>query len=251
MTKSYAKESQPTHDDRHSQAAQWTSVRERPGCCSAVFRGHRRVVASSAWRCGITTEFLFPHRTRIHRAIMRCFASAGRWEPRAPSTLRRSTQGVPARRLRVCNPARHPRKNSPCTLAMDAMDRMLASMSPDDTAAALRLLSVLGECRQMSPTEAREWRRRITGWARFPEVGTAATWCLRRTSRGCWACALQPRDQPRIWIRNLHNMPPHTCPTGSQSRGGRGNAMTGGQGVVQNRADHVVEQPVAVQGHTR
>jgi hypothetical protein len=37
---------------------------------------------------------------------------------------------------------------------MDAMDRVIASMSPDDTAAALRLLRVLEECRQMSPGEA-------------------------------------------------------------------------------------------------
>jgi len=50
------------------------------------------------------------------------------------------------------------------------MDRVLASMSPDDTAAALRLLKVLEECRQMSPTGAEEWRRRITGWAGFNDV---------------------------------------------------------------------------------
>jgi hypothetical protein len=52
------------------------------------------------------------------------------------------------------------------------MDRVLASMSPADTVASLRLLNVLEACRQMSPTEAEEWRRRITGWARFNEVGT-------------------------------------------------------------------------------
>ena len=40
-----------------------------------------------------------------------------------------------------------------------------------DTAAALRLLEVLEECRQMSPTEAEKWRRRITGWAWFSAVG--------------------------------------------------------------------------------
>jgi hypothetical protein len=39
---------------------------------------------------------------------------------------------------------------------MDAIDRVIASMSPDDTAAALRLLKVLEECLQMSPTEAEE-----------------------------------------------------------------------------------------------
>ena len=57
---------------------------------------------------------------------------------------------------------------------MDAMDRVIAEMSSDDTAAALRLLKVLEECRQMSPTEADQWRRRITGWARFNEVGAEA-----------------------------------------------------------------------------
>ena len=43
-------------------------------------------------------------------------------------------------------------------------------MSPDDTAAALRLLRVLEECRQVSPAKAEAWRRRITGRARFHEV---------------------------------------------------------------------------------
>jgi len=42
---------------------------------------------------------------------------------------------------------------------------------PDDTAAALRLLKVLVECRQMDPSDAEEWRRRIEGWARFNVVG--------------------------------------------------------------------------------
>jgi len=36
-------------------------------------------------------------------------------------------------------------------------------MSPDDTAAALRLLKVLEECRQMGPTAAEAGRRRIMG----------------------------------------------------------------------------------------
>ena len=36
-------------------------------------------------------------------------------------------------------------------------------MSLADSAAALRLLMVLEECRQMSADEAEEWRRRI-GW---------------------------------------------------------------------------------------
>jgi hypothetical protein len=47
---------------------------------------------------------------------------------------------------------------------MDAMDRVLAETSPDDTAAALRLLKVLEECRQISPVEAEAWRRRIKAW---------------------------------------------------------------------------------------
>jgi hypothetical protein len=51
------------------------------------------------------------------------------------------------------------------------MDRVLASMSPNDTAAALRLLRVLVECRQMDPRDAEEWRRRIMAWAGFNVVG--------------------------------------------------------------------------------
>ena len=51
------------------------------------------------------------------------------------------------------------------------MDRVLASLSQDDTLAALRLLKVLEECRQMDAVEAEDWRRRITGWARFNAVG--------------------------------------------------------------------------------
>ena len=46
---------------------------------------------------------------------------------------------------------------------MTVMDRVLASMSHDDTVAALRLVKVLEECRQMRPAEAEDWRRRITG----------------------------------------------------------------------------------------
>jgi hypothetical protein len=58
---------------------------------------------------------------------------------------------------------------------MDSMDDMIASMSPKDTAAALRLLKVLVECRQMGPSDAEEWRRRILGWARFNAVEAKAT----------------------------------------------------------------------------
>ena len=57
---------------------------------------------------------------------------------------------------------------------MDPKDRVLASMSPEDTATTLRLLQALEECRQMSPTEAGAWRRRITGWARFNAVDAEA-----------------------------------------------------------------------------
>jgi hypothetical protein len=57
---------------------------------------------------------------------------------------------------------------------MDAMDRVIAEMSPKDTAASLRLLKVLEECRQISPTEADAWRRRIAGWARFRDMSTDA-----------------------------------------------------------------------------
>jgi hypothetical protein len=54
------------------------------------------------------------------------------------------------------------------------MDRLIASMSPDDSAAALRLLEVLEECHQVSSTEVEEWRRRITGWGRFNGVDSEA-----------------------------------------------------------------------------
>jgi len=57
---------------------------------------------------------------------------------------------------------------------MDAMNRVLASMSPEDSAAALRLLKVLEECGQMTAIEASEWARRIAGWARFNAVGAEA-----------------------------------------------------------------------------
>jgi hypothetical protein len=53
---------------------------------------------------------------------------------------------------------------------MTDMDRVLASMSVTDTIAALRLLRVMEECLQISPAEADQWRRRITGWARYHAV---------------------------------------------------------------------------------
>jgi len=61
----------------------------------------------------------------------------------------------PLRALHTCNPGCHTRANSPYTPPMDAMDDVIASMSPDDTAAALRLLNLLEEW-GMTATEARE-----------------------------------------------------------------------------------------------
>ena len=60
--------------------------------------------------------------------------------------------------LRGRSPAPPP-ENSPYSLPTDAMNRMIASLSPDDTAAALRLLKVLEECRQMDSRDAEKWRR--------------------------------------------------------------------------------------------
>jgi len=57
---------------------------------------------------------------------------------------------------------------------MDAMDRVIAEMSPDDTAAALRLSNGLEACRQMSPTEADQWRRRIEARADFDQLGSGS-----------------------------------------------------------------------------
>jgi hypothetical protein len=54
---------------------------------------------------------------------------------------------------------------------MNAMDRVLASKSPKDTAAAFRLLEAIEVCRQMDPADGEEWRGRIVGWARFNAVG--------------------------------------------------------------------------------
>ena len=54
------------------------------------------------------------------------------------------------------------------------MDRVLASKFADDTVAALRLLNVLEECRQMDEIEANEWRRRIAGCAWFKQSASVA-----------------------------------------------------------------------------
>jgi len=51
------------------------------------------------------------------------------------------------------------------------MDRVIAARSPDDRVAALQLLSVLEECCQLSPAEARTWKRRITRLAEFNAFG--------------------------------------------------------------------------------
>ena len=55
-----------------------------------------------------------------------------------------------------------------------AMDCVIAEMSADDTTAALRLLKVLEEGRQIDPGEAAGWRTRITGWAWFSAVDAEA-----------------------------------------------------------------------------
>ena len=73
--------------------------------------------------------------------------------------------------LPASNPTGRRPRDSNYIPHMDAMDRVIASLSPDDTAAALGLLKLLEECGQMKPAEAEEWRRRITGWARFNAVG--------------------------------------------------------------------------------
>jgi hypothetical protein len=54
------------------------------------------------------------------------------------------------------------------------MDRLLAKMSPDDAAAALRLIRLLEECGQMMPVEAAEWILRIAGWTWFNAVKAEA-----------------------------------------------------------------------------
>lgn len=53
---------------------------------------------------------------------------------------------------------------------MNAMDRIIAELSPSDAVSALRLLKLLEECGQMRSGEAEEWRRRIEGWVRFNAV---------------------------------------------------------------------------------
>lgn len=59
-----------------------------------------------------------------------------------------------------------PEVSTPRVLAV----HVIASLSPDETTAALRFAKVLEACGQMRSAEAEEWRRRITGWARFNAV---------------------------------------------------------------------------------
>ena len=94
------------------------------------------------------------------------------------------------------NPPSPPPGISPYTPPMDAMDRVLASMSPDDTAAALRLLAVLEECGQMHFSEADAWRRRITGWARLNAVGRRQS----RAPRLLQACHLRTPAAYRLTL---------------------------------------------------
>jgi hypothetical protein len=61
--------------------------------------------------------------------------------------------------------------------------RLTLLMSPDDTAAALRLVWVLEECRQMHIVEATEWRRRR---ATDPQIVAP---CFRSRTARCRASA--------------------------------------------------------------
>lgn len=81
-----------------------------------------------------------------------------------------TAQALPAR-----NPGVRRRKDSNYIPRMTAMDRVIASMSPDDTFAALGLLKLLEERGQMQPGEAHDWRRRIVGLVEFRELEGDAT----------------------------------------------------------------------------
>lgn len=72
--------------------------------------------------------------------------------------------------MRHNNAASPPPENPPYTFSMAAMNHVIASLSPDDTDAALGLLELLEECGQMDTDEAAEWRWRINGWVRFQLV---------------------------------------------------------------------------------
>ena len=76
--------------------------------------------------------------------------------------------------MRHRNPPSPPPAIAPFTHGMDAMDRVFAEMSPDNIAAALRLLNLLEECRQMARIEANAWRQRLTGCVRFNAVRAEA-----------------------------------------------------------------------------
>lgn len=55
-------------------------------------------------------------------------------------------------------------------------DRLASWLRPDDVEPALRLLYLFEQHGGIGPREAEEWRRRITAWARFNEVGAEAAW---------------------------------------------------------------------------
>jgi hypothetical protein len=57
---------------------------------------------------------------------------------------------------------------------MNAMDQVIAEMSPDDTAAARRLLKVLEECGEMGSAEAERRGQRTVGWAAFNALNVDA-----------------------------------------------------------------------------
>jgi hypothetical protein len=84
-----------------------------------------------------------------------------RWRFILCSRKRVKRGAVPASALDAWDPISHRGANSPHTLSVEATDRVLASPSPADTAAARRSLKVLEECDQLTSAEADEWRRRI------------------------------------------------------------------------------------------
>jgi hypothetical protein len=55
--------------------------------------------------------------------------------------------------LRARNPNGHPPEKPSWVRRTDAVDRLIAEMSSEETAAALRLLKVLEECRRIFPAE--------------------------------------------------------------------------------------------------
>ena len=76
--------------------------------------------------------------------------------------------------LPTCNPDSCPPENSPYTPDMDARDRLAAWLKPEDVEPALRLLTLMEAYGKIGSREAEDWRRRITGWARFNAVEAGA-----------------------------------------------------------------------------